>query len=321
MASPPSRWLVLATSAVLVVIWGTTWSAIRLTLDGFAPFTSIAFRFALACLVLAAMARWAGARFWPRSPREWAIVSTQGILAYGVSYGFVYWAEQVVPSGLVALLFATMPLWVVLFAYGILPEERLGKFGVLGLLLGFVGLGVIFSDDIETFGGPEGLVAAALVLFSPVSAAVVQVVVKRWGKGLGAYGLTVTPLALAALVMTLLALVFEHDQPIDPAPVPVLALLYLAVLGTALTFGLYYWLLEFVSATHLSLITYLTPVVAVAIGTTWFDEPLTPRIVIGALCVLGGVGLVIGPFRSSGKKPPSADDAASVGETSNQAEP
>lgn len=293
----PSRGLILATAALLVLIWGTTWGAVVFSLEGFPPFSGIAIRFALASALLAMVAWRRKARVWPRTRSEVGIVLTQGVLAYGVSYGLVYWAEQVVPSGLVALLFATMPLWVVVFAFLVLPEERLGLAGVAGIVLGFGGVATIFSDDLGTFGGAEGLVPALLVLFAPVSAAVVQVVVKRWGKHLSAFSLTVVPLGLSAVIMAVLALLFEGHRPIDPAPVPVLALLYLAVCGTAITFGLYYWLLQHLSATHLSLITYLTPVVAVTVGAILFDEPLTLRMIAGAALVMGGVGLVVLPRR------------------------
>lgn len=296
-ASAPGRLLILATSALLVVIWGTTWGAVVLCLQGFPPFKGIAIRFALASGVLAMVARGRRARVLPRGRAEVAIMLTQGVLAYGVSYSLVYWAEQVVPSGLVALLFGTMPLWVVLFAYFVLPEERLSPLGLLGIVLGFAGVGVIFSDDLGTFGGAEGLVPALLVLIAPVSAAVVQVVVKRWGKNLGAFSLTVTPLALSAILLGGLAALFEGHRPIDPAPVPVAALVYLAIFGTAVTFGLYYWLIHHLSATNLSLITYLTPVVAVTVGGMFFDEPLTLRMIVGAALVMGGVGLVILPRR------------------------
>ena len=112
----------LATSALLIVIWGTTWAAVRVCLDGFPPFTGVSLRFALACVLLWMVAAWSGVSLRPENRRHVAVWVTQALFAFTVSYGTVYWAEQWVPSGLVSVLFSTMPLFVVLLAWS---SERL----------------------------------------------------------------------------------------------------------------------------------------------------------------------------------------------------
>lgn len=279
-------------AAVLVVIWGTTWAAIRISLEGFPPLTGLAMRFAIATVILASVSRFLGIRHQP-SPRRWAIWVTQATLAFCVAFGIVYWGEQWVPSGLTSVLFSTMPLFVVLFAFVSLPEERLGAWGILGMVMGFGGVAVIFSDDLSALGGPMVQKAAALMLLAPICSAVVQVVVKRWGKGIHALSLAVMPLAIATLILTPTAWYLEGHLGWGWHLKPTLAMLYLAIFGTSVTFGLYYWLLQQASATATSLITYCTPIFAVALGTTLFDEPLTLRIVLGSLLVLSGVGMAL----------------------------
>lgn len=290
---PPSRLLVSAALAVLILIWGTTWSVIRISLDGFPPLTGVSIRFALAALILWGVALIRGVRLggWRNLP----IWLTQALLSFSVTYGLVYWAQQWVPSGLTSLLYSTMPLFVVLLGYAVLPEERLGPWAFLGVLAGFAGVAVIFSDDVGALADPQVRYAALWVLVAPIGGAVAQVVVKRWGREMNALSLTAPAMAMTSLVIGLLAWRLESDRPIVWETAPVLATLYLAVAGSALTFTLYFWLLHYLGATELSLIAYAIPVVAVAVGTLALDEPLTLRMVAGGALVIVGVAFAVRP--------------------------
>ena len=296
-------------AVVLVAIWGTTWAAIRISLEGFPPLTGLAMRFALATVILALVARFQGVRHAP-NPQRWGVWLCQALLAFCLAFGLVYWGEQWVPSGLMSVLFSTMPLFVVLLAYVSLPNERLGWLGLLGMVIGFGGVAVIFSDDLTALGGPMVRRAAPLMLIPPFASAIVQVVVKRWGQEMHNLSLAVMPLGIATLLLAPTSWWLEGHLPWHWEPRPILAVLYLAIFGTSVTFGLYYWLLQRASATVTSLITYCTPVVAVALGTTLFDEPLTWRIVLGSLLVLSGVALVIRPRPDAQKSSPATETSA-----------
>lgn len=292
----PGKGLIAAVFAFLILVWGTTWGAITFSLQGFPPLFGLSLRFFLGSAILCIALTMRGG--WQRpTPRLWGLWASQCVFAFGVAYGITYWAEQWVPSGLVAVLFSTFPLWVAVFGYFVLPEERLGVGGLLGLVLGFGGVAVIFSDDWSALGGAGVLFAASICLISPASAAVNQVWIKRWGKGYGSLLLTGPPIGIAALMMLGLSALWEQGRPITPTWPAVLSVIYLGALGTAVTFGLYYWLMQHVSAIRLSLITFATPVVAVWLGAAFLDEPVTLRIVVGAALVLMGVGFVIRPGR------------------------
>ncbi len=286
MADSPSRAVITATLALLILIWGTTWSVIRISLEGIPPFAGVSIRFALAAAILWALARVRRVRLERRHAWLWLL---QAVLAFSVSYGVVYWAEQWVPSGLTSVLYSTLPLFVVLFAYLVLPEERLRGWGILGILLGFAGVAVIFSDDLGALADPRVRRAAVVVLLAPFGNAIGQVVVKRWGQGVHSLSLTAPPMALTALIFAALAGACERDRAFVLDAPSVAATLYLAIAGSAVTFSLFFWLLKHVTATRLSLIAYAVPVVAVAVGTLWLDEPLTPRMVAGSALVIGGV--------------------------------
>ena len=287
--------------AALVLIWGTTWAAIRVGLAGVPPFTGVAIRFAIAGSLLLAIAPWFGVRF-GRSRREVWLWVTNGLLSFCISYSVVYWSEQYIPSGLAAVLFATNPLFVAALAHLVLPGDRLSLGTVAGFLLGFAGIATIFSDDLRLLGGPQVRHAALVMLVSPFVSAVSMVVVKRWGAGVHPLSLSAVPMLLCAALMSPAALLLERGRPVVFDARSVSALLYLALLGSAVTFTIYYWVLAHVPATRLALITYAIPIVAMAVGTLAFGEPLRPRLVAGLALVLAGV-LAVGWRRARNNGP------------------
>jgi drug/metabolite transporter (DMT)-like permease len=130
------------------------------------------------------------------------------------------------------------------------------------------------------------------MLVSPVVSAAASVVVKRWGGDVPALSLAAVPMLIAGVVMGAVALLVERHRPLVFDARSVGALLYLAVLGSAVTFTIYYWLLARVKATQVALMSYLIPIVAVAVGAALFDEPLRPRLLAGSALVLAGVVIV-----------------------------
>jgi drug/metabolite transporter (DMT)-like permease len=324
------RLLNYATLGLLTLIWGTTWAAIRLGLRGIPPFTGVALRFAIGAAALLAAARALGVRLRgghapspaplasavppqpataavtamsaapaaplvagaPRSS-PWRVWLVNGLMTFFIPYGLVYWAEQWVPSGLTAVLFATSPLWVALAAHVALPAERLRAATAAGVLLGFAGVAVIFSEDLRALGGPRVAGAAALLLIAPLTASIGVVAMKRWAAGMHPLTIVAMPMALTAAAMGCVALATEAGQPVRLAGLPLAALLYLALCGSALSFTLYFWLLGRLPATTLSLINYLTPIVALLIGGAALGEPFTARTLAGSALVVGGVAVAM----------------------------
>jgi drug/metabolite transporter (DMT)-like permease len=286
----PTRPLATATLALLVGIWGTTWAAIRIGLEGIPPLTGVALRFGLAGVLLWVTALALGLRGERLRAPLW-LWAAHGLLTFGASYGLVYWAEQWVPSGLAAVLFATFPLFVAVLAHFTLDGERLRPGAALGLAIGFAGVAVVFSEDFDALVGPRVAFAGAVMLLAPLSSALSQVVVKRWGAAIHPVPLNAGAMVLAAAAVGVLAAVVEHDRSVRFTPATVGSLLYLAVVGTAVTFTLYFWLLRHMQATTLSLIAYTIPLVALAVGAAVFGEPVTGRVLVGAALVIGGTTL------------------------------
>jgi drug/metabolite transporter (DMT)-like permease len=273
-----------------VLIWGTTWAAIRICLRGFPPLAGVALRFTIAGAALLAIAPFFGVRLgggW----RTWRVWILNTLLTFCISYSVLYWAEQWVPSGLASVLFATFPLFVAILAHFVLPGERLTVLGLLGVLIGFAGVAVIFSEDFDKLLGPKVAFASVVVLLSPICSAFGSVGVKKWGAGIHPLSTAAVPMVLTGLLVAPVAWVQGGVQDIHPATGPVLALFYLALVGSAVPFTLYFTLLKRLKATQLSLINYAVPVVAVIVGAVFLKEPVTVRVVLGAALVILGVAV------------------------------
>lgn len=283
---------VAAVITAMTLIWGSTWAAIRIGLQDIPPFAGVAMRFAVASVLLFVLARVLGIGL-GKSRREVVLWWVNGLLVFVATYGIVYWAEQRVPSGLTAVLFATFPLFVALLAQVVLPAERFTLRSAVGIVLGFVGVAVIFSEDLGAIAAPGAPFAAAVVLLGSFSAAVANVSVKRWGKGIHPISLTAVPMAISAVVMGGISLAVERGRPFELTPLATGTVLYLAVLGSAFTFYCYFWLMERMPATKVALTNYGSPVVAVLIGAFVLDEALTARVVVGTLLVISGVGITL----------------------------
>ena len=289
--SAPSPLLQALTLSLLTLIWGTTWAAITISLRGIPPFWGVTLRFAIAAALLLAYARVRGISLAATGHRDRRLRILHALLTFCASYGVVFWAEQWVPSGLASVLFATFPLLVAVMAHFVLPGERMTAPVLVGTVVGFVGIAVIFAEDFDLLGGRVVAVAAAVMMISPLAAATVSVAVKRWGSGMQSVPFNAVAMALAAGIMGAVAAIVERQRPIVFDPGPVAAVLYMAVLGTAVTFPLYFWLLEHMEARQVALIGYGTPIVALLLGAVFMNESLPPRTLAGSALVVVGVAV------------------------------
>lgn len=286
--SSPSVFLLAAAFVSLTLVWGTTWAAIRIGLEGVPPLAGVSLRFLIAGAFLGIFVPLFGIRL-GQSKTERRLWVVNALFSFVGSYSIVYWAEQYVPSGLTAVLFATFPLLVAGMAHFTLPGERLSPRSIFGVVLGFVGVAVIFSDDFEKLGGPKVGFAAAVLLLAPLVSAVANVAVKKWGAGIHPVSLTAVPMAMAGGLTGIAALAFERGREVRFDATSTGALLYLAILGSAFTFTVYYWLMSHLPATRLALIAYAIPVVAVFVGAIFLAEPVTTRMIAGSSLVVIGV--------------------------------
>jgi drug/metabolite transporter (DMT)-like permease len=274
---------------VLCFVWGSTWLAIKIGLEDLPPFLSAAIRFAIASTVLLVFARLQKVRF-PRSRRAHLALLALGLNSFALSYGVVYWAEQYLPSGLTAVLFATHPLLVLVLAHLSLPAERITARRAAGVVIGFVGVLLIFRSDLTTYE-PRAPIAALVLMLSPLAAAASNVAIKRWGTGLHVYNLTMLPMAYGALVLLTVSLLTEDLATARWTAVAVGSIIYLALFGSVIAFVIFYTLLKRVAVSSLALISYVFPIVAVILGCLILDERLSPDAWGGTAAIVTGIAL------------------------------
>lgn len=286
-------WKTLLAFAIIYFVWGSTYLAIRVGVREVPPFLLAAMRFSVAGLVLYG---WTIARG-ERSPsgRQWASVSILALLFFVLDYGLVFWAEQRVPSGLAAVMMATIPAFMALSEITFLGTQRLTVRLALALLIGLGGVAVLVSRSLNLGGVPiDRLGAVALIVASlswSVSSALARILPLPPSKVLssgaqmlsGGVFLTLTSLALGE---------FRNFHPGAVSRGAWLSLLYMIVAGSIIAFTAYVWLLHHESPTRVGTYAYVNPVVAVLLGYFLGGEALGLRTVLGTLFVLISVVVI-----------------------------
>src|SRR5215210_6955755 len=281
-------------------IWGSTWLFIKLGLADLPPFTFAGVRFVIACTILFLWIRIRRLQL-PRTRADWILLAITGILSFGFNYGLVFWGEQYVSSGLAALLQATIPAFGLVFAHFHLPGERLSWARIGGVVLGVGGVGVVFSNQLAV-AGRQALAGCVALVFSSIFVAYSNVMVKAHGKNMDPAVLAAGQMFFGLLLLLAVGIPLEGN-PLNFhwTPMALIALFYLAVVGSVIAFMLYYWLVLKMDVTKSMLISLVTPVVAVILGMIVLDEEIGWRTLIGGAMIMMGIGFIV--VRKARRKP------------------
>ncbi len=277
-----------AAFAMLCLIWGSTWLAIRIGLEGAPPFLSASLRFAVASVVLVGLAATFRSK-WPQNRTEWALVGFVGVVLFTADYGLIYWGENNgVESGLSAILFATFPLQTALVANAYLKAERFTVQKLLGIGVGFGGVVLIFRSQLGT-AGLERVFPMLSIVVAATCAAFATVAVKRWGHDTEPISFNAAAMAVGAAGLATVSLIAREPWGIPTWPQGLGAILYLAIAGSVVTFVAWQWLLKEMQATSLSYIALIIPIVAVLLGASLGKETFDVIDLGGAAIVLLGI--------------------------------
>jgi drug/metabolite transporter (DMT)-like permease len=284
---------------VLCGIWGSTWLFIKLGLADLPPLTFAGIRFVIACTILLVLIRIRRLPL-PRTRAEWILLAIAGILSFGLNYGLVFWGEQYISSGLAALLQSTLPAFGLVFAHFHLPGERLSWSRINGVILGVCGVGVVFSNQLAV-AGRQALAGCVALILSAMCAAYSNVLVKTYGKNLNPAILAAGQMFFGLLLLLAVGIPLEGNPlHFRWTPMALIALFYLAVVGSVIAFLLYYWLVLNMDVTKSMLIALVTPVVAVILGMIVLHEEMGWRTLVGGAMIVTGIGFIV--LRKATKK-------------------
>lgn len=297
-----TRGVALCLYALLVLIWSSTWVAIKIGLEDSPALLGAGVRFAAAGVVLLALA------LAQRRPlrTDMVLAVVLGLLPFAAAYGLVYWGEQYIPSGLTAVLFGVMPLYTALLGALLLADEPLRARLFAGIALAIGGLGLAFAESLELGEGDAALGGAIAVVLSPLGAAAGNVAIKRRGHDLDAVVLNGWAMLGGGLLLLGGSAVSEDWGQAAWTARAVGSIAYLAVVGSAVAFVVLTVLLRRLSAQAVSFIALLIPFGALVFGAALYDEAITARALAGAALVVAGLLVAQAPARRRASAPTRA---------------
>src|SRR6266436_1102029 len=287
------RWKTLLAFAIIYFVWGSTYLAIRVGVREVPPFLLAAMRFLVAGLVLYG---WMIARG-ERSPsaRQWTSASLLAILIFVLDYGSLFWAEQRVPSGIAAVMLATIPAFMALSEVVFLKTQRLTLRLGMALVIGIAGVAMLMAPWLRLSGAPIDTLGAAALIFASVSWSIASTLSRKLSLPASKVMSSGSQMLAGGVFLTLTAAALGEFQNFHPTTVSRevwLSLLYLIVAGSIIGFTAYVWLLHHESPTKVGTYAYVNPIVAVLVGYFLGGEALGLRTILGTLLVLVSVVVI-----------------------------
>jgi drug/metabolite transporter (DMT)-like permease len=292
-ASRPRAWKVLLAFAIIYFVWGSTFLAIRVGVREVPPFLLAGMRFLVAGSILYG---WMRARGTPSpSVREWSAASFLAVLIFVFDYGLLFWAERRVPSGVAAVMMATIPVFMALAEILFLRTQRLTLRLGLALLVGIAGVAVLVGHTISLGEAPVDTAGACALIVASISWSVAASLTRKLPlPAAKAMSSGAQMFAGGVLLMLTAALLGEfrgfHLQAVSRGAW--LALAYLIVAGSIVAFTAYVWLIHHESPTKVGTYAYVNPVVAVLVGYFLGGEGIGPRTIVGTALVLVSVVVI-----------------------------
>lgn len=278
------RFLVIGAFGAIYLLWGSTYFAITLGLKSIPPFLLMALRSFCGGIVLLAMS---GRQVATVPLRTWINASLCGLLFFVGCHGVLAFAQQSVPSGVAAIVLATIPFWILLIDVLFPDDQRPRPLALLALVPGFFGVGLVAWQHVEQAG--ISILPIVWLLLAALSWSTGTVLSRRMSSQASAILLSGMQLSVGGMVLfaiSWLAGEIGGFRPGDVSPTSLAAALWLIISGSVIGFVAYNWLLENVSTSLVSTYTFVNPVIAVLLGTLVLGEPFSRMMLLGAGLVI-----------------------------------
>jgi drug/metabolite transporter (DMT)-like permease len=286
----PQRWKTLLAFAIIYFVWGSTFLAIRVGVREVPPFLLAGMRFFAAGILLYVWMRLGGTA--PPTRREWASATLLAMLIFLVDYGLVFWAEQRVPSGITAVMLATIPVFIALLEIVILRTQKLTVRLGCALIAGLAGVAVLVSRSVSFGDAPIERSGAIALVVGAISWSLASVLTRKLSLPQSKIMSSGVQMLVGGILLIVAAAMFGEFQGFRPREVSAgawLALAYLIVAGSIIAFTAYVWLIHHESPTKVGTYAYVNPVIAVVIGYFLGGEALGSRTILGTLLILVSV--------------------------------
>jgi drug/metabolite transporter (DMT)-like permease len=283
-------WKTLLAFAIIYFVWGSTFLAIRVGVREVPPLLFAAMRFLTAGVVLFGWTLLRG----ERSPnaRQWLSASLLAFLIFVCDYGLLFWAEQRVPSGIAAVLLATIPVFMAFSEIIFLRTQRLTVRLAAALLVGILGVAVLMSRSLNLGGEPIDRMGALALMIAALSWSVASAFSRKLALPESKMVSSGAQMLVGGIFLTIAASLFGEFHDFHPSAIPRgvwFSLAYLIVAGSIIGYTAYVWLLHHESPTKVGTYAYVNPLVAVVVGYFLGGEALGTRTILGSLCVLVSV--------------------------------
>ena len=289
-AKQPARWMIIGAFAIVYTVWGSSYLGIHFAIQTLPPFLMTAMRFLVSGTLLIGWAKLRGAA-WP-TLRQWRNAALIGTLLFVVNNGGIVWAEgHGIPTGVAAVLIATLPMWMVLLTWLKPGGSYPGHLVIAGLVIGFIGIIVLVNPDRTSLN----LVGVVVILVAAFAWAYGSLYAKSAALPESATFSTGAQLVCGGAIQLLLSLLTGELPHFDPAQVSTVswaAMIYLGIVSSIIAYSAFVWLMKVSAPARVSTYAYVNPVIAVLLGWQLAGEQITARTVIATVIIIAAVVMI-----------------------------
>jgi drug/metabolite transporter (DMT)-like permease len=283
----PKHWFAFI---LLGLLWSTSFLWIKIAIREVGPFTLVGIRVVLGTLIgilVTVILRTP----WPRDLRTWTTYLILGITSVAIPFVLISWGEKTIDSAVASILNASVPLFTILLAHYLLHDDRMTVRKVIGLLVGFGGVIVLLSKDLQP-GGHNSILGQAAVLVASLFYAGSTIFARLKTEHVPGLVRGTAPLLTASAFMWAAIPLVERPVHLPSLPLTWVALAWLGVLGSGVALFLWYYLLHEIGPTRTTLVSYLFPLGGVILGVLFLDEPLSWQLLFGSLLIIASILVV-----------------------------
>jgi len=277
--------------ALVCIIWGTTYLALRVAVTNFPPFLFSSIRQIIAGIILLFIIKYAMKESWP-SKKVWLAQAFAGLLMITFGNGLVAWGELYVNSGLASIICSIMPIWVLIINLFLTPTEKPNWQTILGITLGLIGIVLIFGQDLDGFNEQNYTLGIVAIVIANISWAYASIWVKKHHQTSSPFSNAAIQMICGGVMLGVLSPVVDDYTTIHWNEAFFYSMFYLIIFGSLVAYTCYAYAIKHLPMTLVSMYAYINPLVAVFLGWIWLNEEINRSTLLAMFITLVGIYLV-----------------------------